>query len=42
MRPEPAGRSALVVWLQLAGLLVAVAVFGGIIFLATRSVRTGG
>ncbi len=40
--PDPAERGALVVWLQLVGLLALVAVFGGIVFLVARSLRTGG
>ena len=42
MTPEPRGRSALVVWLQLLGLLAAVAVFGAVILLMARRLKAGG
>jgi len=37
--PPGSGRAALLVWLQLMGLLVAVGVFGWIILVLARSVR---
>ena len=36
-RPRRAGRAALLVWLQLVGLLLALAAFGWVVFRLTRS-----